>query len=282
MKVKKAIIPAAGLGTRFLPITKSIPKEMFPIINKPSIQFIIDECINSQIEEVIIVLSSNKKSIIDFFCNNKSDLNGFNSKFLYNGLSMSFIEQKEALGLGHAIKICEKFINNEPFAVLLPDDVIFVKKDQQPAIKQLIDIFYKKQTNVIGVQNVDLKDVNKYGIIDVRKIDENIIDVRSVIEKPNIENSPSQLAIVGRYVFMPNIFYFINKSQPNLNNELELTSAIQDSINSNKLFAKIIFGNRYDIGSKIGLIKSLLDVGLNDEEISKELKEHINKIKSDK
>lgn len=290
MKIRKAIIPAAGLGTRFLPATKSIPKEMLPIIDKPTIQFIIEECVRAGIEEIIIVVSSSKNSIIDHFDYNyeleerlkiKNKIKEKNEiKSIADMVNLYYIRQKEPLGLGNAIHICKLFINNEPFAVLLGDDVIINNKSKKYGIAECIDLFEKTKSNVLGVQIVEDKEISKYGITDVHNIvDNQYFEIKNVIEKPKIGENPSNYAIFGRYVFNPEIFHEIEKVKKDINGEIQLTTAIQTLIKKQKLYGKILSSHKYDLGSKTGFVKAVIDSAINRDDISDEILEYINKIK---
>ncbi|WP_412032645.1 UTP--glucose-1-phosphate uridylyltransferase GalU [Malacoplasma muris] len=287
MKVRKAIIPAAGLGTRFLPITKSVPKEMLPIIDKPTIQFIVEDAVKSGIEDILIIISSSKSSILNYFdysfqleenLKNKSKFKDiYKIKEIADIANVQFIIQKKPLGLGDAIMMGKNFVNNEPFAILLGDDILI--NDHNPTLKQCIDIYNRTKSSVLGVQYVNDSDVNKYGIIGIKKnILNSVFEVSSVIEKPSIKDKPSNYAIIGRYVFNPEIFDEISKVNVDSTGEIQLTPAINSLLSKQKVYSKNIEGKRYDIGSKLGFIKAVIDFGMDHDEIKHELKEYLKSI----
>ena len=218
-KIRKAIIPAAGLGTRFLPATKAQPKEMLPIVDKPTLQYIIEECVASGIEEILIITGRNKKSIEDHFDRSvelemELEKSGKQEMLemvreISDMVNIHFIRQKEPRGLGHAILCAKTFVGNEPFAVLLGDDVVY--NDEKPCLKQLIDCYGEYKTSVLGVQTVDPKDVNKYGIVGGIHIEDRVYKVKNLVEKPSIEDAPSNVAILGRYIITPRIFEILEK-----------------------------------------------------------------------
>lgn len=287
--VKKAIIPAAGMGTRFLPATKAIPKEMLPIIDIPTIQYIVEEAIKSGIKDIIIVVSPSKNSIIDHFDSayelekrllEKNKINEYNCiKKITNLANIHFIRQKEPLGLGHAILCAKTFINNEPFAVLLGDDVVITENNYEPALKQCINAFYEKQASIVGVQEIDKQDVKKYGIIKAfNNNGEKNIKLESVVEKPSVESAPSKLAILGRYVFTNEIFQELENVKPDKSGEIQLTDGILSLIKKQDVYACIFEGKRYDIGSKFGFVQATIDMALKDEKIGNDVMNYINKI----
>ena len=288
MKVKKAIIPAAGFGTRFLPATKSCAKEMLPIVNIPTIQHIVEEAVNSGIEEILIIVSNSKNSIIDHFDRSR-ELEAYlldrNKKEYYdlvhkisNLAKIYFIRQKEPKGLGDAIMCGRSFIQkNEPFAVLLGDDVIFNNPKKPLALKQCIDVYEKTKKNVLGVQEVERKNVSKYGIIKPQ-IKNGIINVKTIIEKPSEKKAPSNYAVLGRYILTPDIFRALEKTKMDKSKELQLTDAIEKLTKLNKVVACNFVGKRYDIGSKEGFVKATIDQALKDPEISLAIKNHISSI----
>ncbi|MFS8541289.1 MAG: UTP--glucose-1-phosphate uridylyltransferase GalU, partial [Tissierellales bacterium] len=239
MRVKKAVIPAAGFGTRFLPYTKAQPKEMLPIVDKPTLQFIIEEAIESGIEEILIITGRNKTSIENHFDRSielelelerkgKTDLLREIRK-ISNMVNIHYIRQKEPLGLGHAIYCAKSFIGNEPFAVLLGDDIVYSEK---PCLKQLIEIFNVYQTTILGVQQVPNEDVYKYGIISGKYLDNNVYKVKDMVEKPAVGKAPSNVAILGRYIITPSIFGILEKTKPGKNGEIQLTDALRELVKS--------------------------------------------------
>ena len=286
MKVRKAIIPAAGLGTRFLPATKAQPKEMLPIVDKPTIQYIIEEAVASGIEEILVVTGRNKKCIEDHFDRSvelEIELeNAHKEKMLKMVREISkmaqlyFIRQKEPKGLGHAIRCAKTFVGNEPFAVLLGDDVVASKK---PCLKQLIEVYEEKNATVLGVQTVAHEDVSKYGIVDGVNVGERLYKVRDLVEKPPVEEACSDIAILGRYVISPDIFEYLENQTPGAGGEIQLTDALKRMANDGKeMYAYDFKGTRYDVGSKIGFVQANIEFALRDESLRDELKEYLEKL----
>ena len=287
-KVRKAIIPAAGYGTRFLPATKAIAKEMFPIVDTPAIQYIVEEAINSGIEEILIVVSANKNSIIDHFDRNyelesilkeKGKLEELKKiTDLPNRVNIHYIRQKEQLGLGHAVLCGKAFVGNEPFAVMLGDDVY--TGNNKPALAQLIDAYNEVECSILGTIVVPESDVSKYGICNPDKgyqPEGDLIKLWGVIEKPSIGNAPSRLAIGGRYVLTPEIFRFLERQTKGVGNEIQLTDSIKKLMLKQAVYAKAIDGARYDIGSRIGFIEAILDFAMAREDLNPQVRELINK-----
>ncbi|MCM3618699.1 UTP--glucose-1-phosphate uridylyltransferase GalU [Sutcliffiella horikoshii] len=287
MRVKKAIIPAAGLGTRFLPATKAQPKEMLPIVDKPTIQYIIEEAIASGIEDIIVVTGRGKRAIEDHFDisfeleetldkKNKTKL----LKEIQDISSMTnihYIRQKEANGLGHAIWCARKFIGNEPFAVLLGDDIV---QSDTPCLKQLIDVFENYESSVVGVQEVADEDVSKYGVVAPKgdEIAPNLIRAETFVEKPALEDAPSNYAIMGRYVLTPEIFNILENLPPGAGNEIQLTDAIKVLNQFQSVLAYNFAGQRYDVGDKFGFIKATVDFALQRDDLSVEVQEYIKEL----
>jgi UTP--glucose-1-phosphate uridylyltransferase len=284
--IKKAIIPAAGYGTRFLPITKALPKELLPIIDHPTIEYIVNEAIESGITEILLIVSSNKNAIIDYFDYNieletillaKNKVDEYNMlRRIAKGANIHFIRQKEQLGLGHAVLQAEAFVSGEPFAVLLGDDM-YVGKNK-PAIKQLMEVYEQVGASVLGTIEVDLKDTSKYGIC-IPKPNQtgSIVELLGVVEKPKVEEAPSQSAIGGRYILSPTIFEYLKTQQRGAGNEIQLTDAILRLMDKEKVYSYDISGKRYDVGNKIDYIEAILDFGLQKNEIKEELQQLINK-----
>ena len=271
MKIRKAIIPAAGLGTRFLPATKALPKEMLPIVDKPVIQYIVEEAIESGIEDIIVISGRSKRSIEDHFDKsyeleetlakkNKQQLLEEVQK-VSNMTNIHYIRQKEPKGLGHAISCAERFIGDEPFAVLLGDDIV---RSSTPCLKQLIDVFYQYNSSVVGVQEVDEEEVSKYGVIKPKgdDVETNVINIETLVEKPKREEAPSRYAIMGRYILKPEIFDILKDLPPDQGGEIQLTDAIKIMNQSQAVLAYHFQGKRYDIGNKIGFIRATLDFAL--------------------
>lgn len=274
MKVKKAIIPAAGLGTRFLPATKAQPKEMLPIVDKPTIQYIIEEAIASGIEEILIITGRNKKCIEDHFDKSvelelelekagKSDLLEL-VRDISDMVDIHYIRQKEPRGLGHAIYCAKTFVGNEPFAVLLGDDVV---DSEVPCLKQLITCFNEYKTSILGVQQVPKENVSKYGIVDGISIDKGVYKVKNLVEKPDPEEAPSNIAILGRYIITPQIFEHIEKTTPGKGGEIQLTDALKSLMSEEVMYAYEFNGKRYDVGDKLGFLEATVEFALKKPEL---------------
>ncbi|MED3834992.1 UTP--glucose-1-phosphate uridylyltransferase GalU [Peribacillus frigoritolerans] len=276
-KVRKAIIPAAGLGTRFLPATKAMPKEMLPIVDKPTIQYIVEEAVESGIEDIIIVTGKGKRSIEDHFDNafelesNLMEKHKFELLEKVQGPSkvdIHYIRQKEPKGLGHAVWCARKFIGNEPFAVLLGDDIV---QAETPCLKQLINEYDKTLSSVIGVQTVPKNETNRYGIIDPSEQYGRRYQVNNFVEKPSIGTAPSSLAIMGRYILTPQIFMFLEQQEKGAGGEIQLTDAIQKLNEIQRVFAYDFEGKRYDVGEKLGFIKTTIEFALQNDELRDDL-----------
>ncbi len=277
MKVRKAIIPAAGLGTRFLPATKAQPKEMIPIVDKPTIQYIVEEAAAAGIEDILIISGRNKRAIEDHFDKSyelEEELHRKGKQELLsvveeisNIANIHYIRQKEAKGLGHAIYCAKSFIGDEPFAVLLGDDIV---DSGTPCIKQLMDVYSEYRTTILGVQKVPVQDVSKYGIIAGTQIDERIYKVKGLVEKPDVEQAPSNIAILGRYIISPRIFEFLEKATPGKNGEIWLTDALQQLMENEAMYAYDFVGDRYDVGDRIGFLKATVEFALKREDLSNE------------
>ncbi|KHD85522.1 UTP--glucose-1-phosphate uridylyltransferase GalU [Heyndrickxia ginsengihumi] len=285
-KIKKAIIPAAGLGTRFLPATKAMPKEMLPIVDKPTIQYIVEEAVNSGIEDIIIVTGKGKRAIEDHFDNAFELEHNLISKEKYDLLEkvrqpaqvdIHYIRQKEPKGLGHAIWCARNFIGNEPFAVLLGDDII---EGESPCLKQMIDVFNEVQSSVIAVMEVPKEETDRYGIIDPLEQNGRLYDVRGFVEKPKIEHAPSNVAIIGRYILTPEIFQFLELQQVGAGGEIQLTDAISKLNEIQKVFAYAYEGVRYDVGEKLGFIKSTIEMALSREDLRSEMIKYLQEVSS--
>lgn len=274
MKVRKAIIPAAGLGTRFLPATKAQPKEMIPIVDKPTIQYIVEEAVSAGIEDILIISGRNKRAIEDHFDKSyelEEELHRKGKQELLsvveeisNIANIHYIRQKEAKGLGHAIYCAKSFIGDEPFAVMLGDDIV---DSQVPCIKQLMNVYNEYQTTILGVQKVPLQDVTKYGVIGGNQIDERVYKVKGLVEKPEVEQAPSNIAILGRYIISPRIFEFLESATPGKNGEIWLTDALQKLMEQEAMYAFDFEGDRYDVGDRIGFLKATVEFALKREEL---------------
>jgi UTP--glucose-1-phosphate uridylyltransferase len=285
LKVRKAIIPAAGLGTRFLPATKAQPKEMLPIVDKPTIQYIIEEAIDAGIEDIIIISGRNKRAIEDHFdksyeleeeLKKKGDHDLLNLvQDISNLVDIHYIRQKEPRGLGHAIYCAKSFIGNEPFAVLLGDDVV---DSEVPCIKQLIDVYNEYKTTVVGVQHVPEEDVSKYGIVSCRPVDERVYKVRDLVEKPELDKAPSNVAILGRYIITPQIFHFLETAVPGKGGEIQLTDALKSLMGTEAMYAYDFVGKRYDVGNKLGFLEATVEFALKREDLKHEFSRYLKNV----
>ncbi|MFC4386572.1 UTP--glucose-1-phosphate uridylyltransferase GalU [Gracilibacillus marinus] len=283
-QVRKAIIPAAGLGTRFLPATKAMPKEMLPIVDKPTIQYIIEEAIASGIEDIIIVTGKGKRAIEDHFDNNFELEDNLLKKGKYDLLEKAkqpaqvdihYIRQKEPLGLGHAVWCARKFIGDEPFAVLLGDDIV---QAETPCLKQLIDQYEETGGSIIGVQQVPENETHRYGIVDPNEQNGRNYSVNKFVEKPEKGTAPSNLAIMGRYVLSPKIFQFLERKELGAGGEIQLTDAIQQLNETQSVFAYDFEGKRYDVGEKLGFVRTTIEFALQNEEIGDEVRKMLEEI----
>lgn len=284
MKVRKAVIPAAGFGTRMLPASKSVPKEMLPIYDKPTLHHIVKEVVDSGITDILIIISKDKGSIEDYFDVNfelEYELNKKSSEIsreiheLSKMANIYTIRQKKKNGLGDAIKYAESFVGDEPFAILLGDDIIYNTSDELPCIKQMADIYEKKESPVLGVQEVSWDDVDKYGIVNGVKTSDRITEVESLVEKPSRSEATTNLAILGRYIVTPDIFPILHETKPGKNNEIQLTDALNKLAEKRKMIAYDFIGKRYDVGNKLGFVKATVDFALHDDKIRDELLEFL-------
>ena len=287
MKVTKAVIPAAGLGTRVLPATKAQPKEMLVIVDKPSLQYIVEELVESGIKDIIIVTGRNKNSIEDHFDysyeleetlkkDGKDKLLG-KVESISSMANICYVRQNHPKGLGHAILKAKSFVGNEPFVIALGDDIVY---NDVPVAKQLIDGYSKYGSSIVGCQEVKESDVSKYGIVKpLLSLDEKTVEMENFIEKPSIEEAPSKLACLGRYLLTPKIFDYLEKTEPGKGGEIQLTDAIVAMMkDGEKVLAYNFEGKRYDIGNKFGLLKANIEFGLRNEETREELLEYLKNI----
>lgn len=282
MKVRKAVIPAAGLGTRFLPATKAIPKEMLPIVDKPTIQYIVEEVIASGIEDVLIITGRNKGSIEEHFDRapeleyilEKNDHEEFleEVKRISKMINIHTVRQKNPLGLGHAIYCAKSFVGNEPFAVLLGDDIV---DSQKPCLKQMLEIYDEYKSTILGVQPVARENVNKYGIVSGKKINERIYSVYDLVEKPDIDDAPSNIAILGRYIITPKIFEILETTRAGTGGEIQLTDGLKDLCNIEEVYAYIFEGRRYDVGNKLGFLEATVDYALKRDDLGDSFKNYL-------
>jgi UTP--glucose-1-phosphate uridylyltransferase len=281
-KIRKAVFPVAGFGTRFLPVTKSSPKEMLPLVDKPLIHYGVKEAVDAGIEQIILITGRGKRAIEDYFdisfelefhlkMNNKEELIE-EMRSISNMADFVYMRQEEPKGLGHAILRAKDVIGNEPFVVILPDDVIVNDKG---AITQLMEVYNKYNCSVLGLEQVDKKETDKYGIVSGIKFEENIYKLDQFIEKPKPEEAPSSIAIIGRYIFTPRIFEALQKIPFGKNNELQLTDAIKFLSTKEAIYGKLIEGKRFDCGSKLGFLKATVEFSLQDESISEEFRQYL-------
>ncbi len=289
MEVKKAVIPAAGLGTRFLPATKAQPKEMLPIVDTPTIQYIVEEAVHSGIEDLIIVTGRHKRAIEDHFDKNLEleialkekgkDKRLKKVQDISNLINVHYVRQKEPKGLGHAILCAKTFIGNEPFAVLLGDDIV---KSKKPVTKQLIEAFKKEQSTIIGVQRVSDSEVSKYGIVDYSTQNgDKLYKVDNLVEKPDAKQAPSNIAILGRYIITPEIFSILEEIPPGKGGEIQLTDALVKLMEQEEIYAQIFDGKRYDIGNKLGFLEATVEFALAREDIKTEFCQYLSKLLKD-
>lgn len=287
MKVTKAVIPAAGLGTRVLPATKAQPKEMLVIVDKPSLQYIVEELVESGIKDIIIVTGRNKNSIEDHFDHSyeledtlkKNNKNTLLEKVedISSMANICYVRQNHPKGLGHAILKAKSFVGDEPFIIALGDDIVY---NDVPVAKQLIDNYSKYGSSIVGCQEVKESDVSKYGIVKpLLTLDEKTVEMEDFIEKPSVEEAPSKLACLGRYLLTPKIFDYLENTEPGKGGEIQLTDAIVAMMkDGEKVLAYNFEGKRYDIGNKFGLLKANIEFGLRNEETREELLEYLKSI----
>jgi len=282
MPIRKAIIPAAGLGTRFLPATKAQPKEMLPIVDKPAIQYIVEEAIASGVEDIIIVTGRNKRAIEDHFDKSVElemmlEENGKHEllkivQTVSNLVDVHYIRQKQPLGLGHAVLCARKFVGNEPFALLLGDDII---DSEPPCLRQMMDLYKEAQTSIIAVQEVPREEVDKYGIISPAPKSGWLDYIEDLIEKPEVEQAPSNMAVIGRYIIEPEIFDILERQPPGRGGEIQLTDALRVMNRDKQMAAFRINGKRYDTGDKLGYIEATIEFALKRPELAPMLKTYL-------
>jgi len=285
MKIRKAVFPSAGFGTRFLPATKAIPKEMLPLIDKPLIQYSVEEAKKSGLEEVIIITGMGKTAIEDHFDvsfelemllkeRNKTDMLKMIEE-LSNFIHFSYTRQKKPMGLGHAIHCAKNLVGMEPFAVFLSDDVI---DSRIPVMKQMVDVFHRYPYTILAVQRVPKKEVHHYGIIEARKIAPRVYEVLDMVEKPHPSNAPSNLAIIGRYILMPEIFKALEETKPGRGGEIQLTDGLKVLSRKQPIYAYEFEGERFDAGDKLGFIKANVSFALKRPDINKSFKKFLKEI----
>ena len=286
MKVRKAVIPAAGLGTRFLPATKAMPKEMLPIVDKPTIQYIIEEAIASGIEEILIITGKSKRAIEDHFdrsieLENELEKKGNKElleivKNVSEMVDIHYIRQKDPKGLGHAIYCARIFVGSEPFAVLLGDDVVY--NEGKPCLKQMIEAYDEYQTSILGVQEVARADVCKYGIVAGAQVADRVYQVNGLVEKPAVEEAPSNVAILGRYIINPGIFEILAHTKPGKGGEIQLTDALKELAQKEAMYAYNFQGRRYDVGNKQGFLEATVEAALRREDLREQFLDYLVKV----
>lgn len=290
MTINKAVIPAAGLGTRFLPYTKAVAKEMLPIVDKPALQIIVEEIVASGIKEILIITGRNKQNIENHFDKviELEHLLKQTGKLDYlkivNDITemadIHYVRQKEAKGLGHAVLCAQYFAGNEPFAVLLGDDVVYTG-DGKPCLKQLIDCYEQTGKSVLGVQRVDKNSVSKYGIVTPKKSEGRLHEVLSLVEKPDIDKAPSNIAVLGRYIINPEIFTYLKTQTPGAGGEIQLTDALLRLSEQQGMYAYEFEGRRYDIGDKQGYLEATVEYALRDKNLAENFKNYLKTIVKD-
>ncbi len=284
--IKKAVIPAAGLGTRFLPATKAQPKEMLPIVDKPTIQYVIEEAVKSGIEDILIVTGRGKRAIEDHF-DKSFELEYFLShkkmekeleelQDISSLANLHYVRQKDPKGLGHAILCAKPFVGNEPFAVMLGDDIII--NNEQPCLKQLINVHNKYRSSVIAVEKVPMENISSYGCIKPKLIEEAIYLIEELVEKPEREKAPSDLAIIGRYVITPEIFEILENTEPGKGGEIQLTDALSKLNRRQAIYGHQFSGRRYDVGDRLGYLKAIVEMALEREDLKENFKEYLKTI----
>lgn len=284
--IRKAIIPAAGLGTRFLPATKAQPKEMLTIVDKPTIQYIIEECVASGIEEILIITGRNKKSIEDHFDRSielemELEKSGKDEllkmvREISDMINIHYIRQKEPRGLGHAINCAKTFVGDEPFAVLLGDDIVY--NPEKPCLKQLIDCYNEYDSSILGVQTVAKEAVSKYGIVSGVNVKDRVYKVDGLVEKPSVEEAPTNVAILGRYIITPRIFDILDETKPGKGNEIQLTDALLELLKDEEMYAYDFEGKRYDAGDKLGFLEATVEYALRRPDLKEGFMDYLRTI----
>lgn len=284
--ITKAVFPAAGLGTRFLPATKASPKEMMPLVDKPLIQYVVEEAVSSGIEEVVVITGRGKRAIEDHFdvaFELEEDLKAKGKHKLLsevqriaNMVTFCYIRQKKALGLGHAVLVAKRIVGNEPFAVLLGDDII---DSEVPALQQMMEVYRRYPATILAIQKVPRSQTHQYGIIDGKKIEDGIYLVNDLVEKPSAREAPSNLAIIGRYILTPEIFDSLERTKPGKGGEIQLTDGLKLLMQKQPIYAYEFQGKRHDAGDKLGFLKATVEFGLKNEEFGKDFRNYLKKLK---
>lgn len=284
MQVRKAVFPVAGLGTRFLPATKSSPKEMLPLIDKPLVHYVVEEAVASGIEHILFVTGRGKRALEDYFdisfelealLQEKGKDKAFQEiRDIADMIKIYYVRQKQALGLGHAILCAREFVGDEPFAVLLGDDIIDAEK---PCLAQLLDVYRKYRGTVLALEQVPMENISSYGCVKANQLSDRVFEVLDMVEKPKREEAPSDLAIIGRYVLTPDIFPILEKQQPGKGGEIQLTDAIRKLLQEEAVYGCRFDGVRHDCGDKLGFLKATVDMALKREEFNSEFKAFLKK-----
>ena len=287
-KIRKAVFPAAGLGTRFLPATKSSPKEMLPLVDKPLIQYAVEEAVASGIESILIITGRDKSAIenhfdISFELEHLLKERGKDKMFaavraVSDIAQISYTRQKQALGLGHAIYQAKDFVGNEPFAALLADDII---DSEKPALKQMIEVFEKYDAPVIATMQVAGEAISRFGVIDGEEVSRGVYKIKDMVEKPAYADAPSDLAIIGRYIFTPDIFDAIEKTSPDSGDEIQITDAMRILLKERPFYAVKLDGTRHDAGDKLGFLKATVEFALKREDLGQEFREYLRSLNLD-
>lgn len=288
MNITKAVFPVAGLGTRFLPATKVVPKEMLPIVDKPIIQYATEEAVRAGVKEIIFVISENKASIREHYSNNKQlnedllkkekhELHKIVNTIIPSDVKCHYADQSQALGLGHAVLCARQFVGNDAFAVILPDDMI--DDNSHGCLKQMVDVYNDHQASLIAVENVDPDDTDKYGIVSTTPVSDSIYKIDDIVEKPKPVDAPSTLAVVGRYILSGSIMEILENIGEGAGGEIQLTDGIKQLLASESVYAYRFDGVRYDCGSKLGYLKATINYGLKDQEINSDFAEYLRKLK---
>ena len=278
--IRKGVIPAAGWGTRFLPVTKALPKEMLPIIDRPALQYIVEEAVQAGLQHLTIVTSRLKESMANYFdklpeldqlLEAKGDVQRLEEvRRLSTMVDLAYVRQQEQLGLGHAVLTARNAVGNEPFAVFLPDDIMVC---DGPAIAQLLEMFQRYEGSVVGLEEIPPEATQSYGVVDVEPLEEGVYKVKGLVEKPEPADAPSNLGIVGRYVFTPGIFQALAEVQPGALGELQLTDGMNLLAHREPMYARVLKGKRYDVGSPFGMLKASVELALQREDIGPQVRE---------
>jgi UTP--glucose-1-phosphate uridylyltransferase len=287
MKIRKAVFTAAGLGTRLLPATKAQPKEMLPVVDKPIIQYVVEEAVASGIEQIIIVTGRGKRAIedhfdvafeLEYYLNKKNDTEALREVRSISDLAntVTYIRQKEPMGIGHAIKVTREIVGDEPFAVLFPDDLIDAAT---PCLKQMINVYDCHKCSVLAVQRVEREAVSRYGIIKAKKIEERVYQALDLVEKPKVEDAPSNLGIVGRYILTPEIFDCIERTPAGKGGEIQITDAIRLLAQSQPVYGYEFEGIRYDTGNKLGFLKATVELALKRPDLGDDFRTYLKGLK---